>query len=183
MWHRSMQCSVFGIIPTPGISVCYVSACEYLVYARLRFLCYYFGADAGGDDLAAKILAALFLAEQFYGVLEQLRRKLLDNGGGISSCNDKIEAITSMPPTLFRCPYGEYDDHVISAVNSMGMTAIQWDVGAVELEGRQHMPEISERVLKRVQPGGIVLFHNAAKHTPEALPGIIESLSRRAATR
>lgn len=28
----------------------------------------------------------------------------------------------------------------------------------------------------RVQPGSIVLFHNAAKHTPEALPGIIETL-------
>ena len=25
-------------------------------------------------------------------------------------------------------------------------------------------------------PGSIVLFHNAAKHTPEALPGIIEEL-------
>ena len=77
-----LRCTDFGIIPTPGISVCYVSACEYLVYARLRFLCYYFGADASGDDLV-KDLAALFLAEQFYGVLEQLRRKLLDNGGGI----------------------------------------------------------------------------------------------------
>jgi len=31
-------------------------------------------------------------------------------------------------------------------------------------------------VLTRVRPGSIVLFHNAAKHTPEALPGIIESL-------
>jgi len=27
-----------------------------------------------------------------------------------------------------------------------------------------------------VQPGSIVLFHNAAKHTPEALPGILECL-------
>ena len=62
--------------------MCYVSACEYLVDARFRFLCYCLGNDAGGDDLV-KDLAALFLAEQFYGVLEQLRRKLLDNGGGI----------------------------------------------------------------------------------------------------
>jgi len=31
-------------------------------------------------------------------------------------------------------------------------------------------------VLSKVQPGSIVLFHNAALHTPEALPGIIESL-------
>lgn len=27
-----------------------------------------------------------------------------------------------------------------------------------------------------MKPGSIVLFHNAALHTPEALPGIIEAL-------
>ena len=27
-----------------------------------------------------------------------------------------------------------------------------------------------------MQPGSIVLFHNAAIHTPEALPGILEAL-------
>ncbi len=46
----------------------------------------------------------------------------------ISLCNDKIEAVTGVRPTLFRCPYGEYDDHVIRAVNALGMTAVQWDV-------------------------------------------------------
>ena len=37
-------------------------------------------------------------------------------------------------------------------------------------------PEITQRVLSGVQPGSIVLFHNAALHTPEALPDIIDSL-------
>ena len=36
--------------------------------------------------------------------------------------------------------------------------------------------EITDRVLSKVQPGSIVLFHNAAEHTPEALAGIIEAL-------
>ena len=36
--------------------------------------------------------------------------------------------------------------------------------------------EISQRVLKNVRSGSIILFHNAAEHTPEALPGIIEAL-------
>lgn len=36
--------------------------------------------------------------------------------------------------------------------------------------------EITQRVTSKVQPGSIVLFHNAAKHTPEALPGILETL-------
>ena len=31
-------------------------------------------------------------------------------------------------------------------------------------------------MLKNVRSGSIILFHNAAEHTPEALPGIIESL-------
>ena len=46
----------------------------------------------------------------------------------VSACNDKIEAITGVRPTLIRCPYGEYDDHVIAAIRSMGMEPIQWDV-------------------------------------------------------
>jgi peptidoglycan-N-acetylglucosamine deacetylase len=38
--------------------------------------------------------------------------------------------------------------------------------------------EISRNVLTKVKPGSIILFHNAAIHTPEALPGIIESLQK-----
>lgn len=36
--------------------------------------------------------------------------------------------------------------------------------------------EIVSRVTSKVQAGSIVLFHNAALHTPEALPTIIETL-------
>lgn len=93
----------------------------------------------------------------------------------ISACNDKIEAITGKRPTLFRCPYGEYDDHVVDTVNAMGMRCIQWDVDSLDWKDLE-APEITRRVLDRVSPGSIVLFHNAAKHTPEALPGIIEAL-------
>ena len=36
--------------------------------------------------------------------------------------------------------------------------------------------EIHQRVTSKVQPGSIILFHNAGLNTPEALPGIIEYL-------
>jgi len=36
--------------------------------------------------------------------------------------------------------------------------------------------EIINRVTSKVQPGSIILFHNAAKNTTEALPTIIEYL-------
>ena len=93
----------------------------------------------------------------------------------INTSNDKIEAVTGVRPTLFRCPYGEYNDTVISTVNGMGMTAIQWDVDSLDWKGLS-ADEICDRVLKNVKSGSIILFHNAAENTPEALPKIIEGL-------
>ena len=93
----------------------------------------------------------------------------------LNACNDKIEKITGVRPTLVRLPYGDYDDHSINAVRSVGMEPIQWDVDSLDWKDLS-APEITKRVTGKVQPGSIVLFHNAAKHTPEALPGIIECL-------
>ncbi len=91
----------------------------------------------------------------------------------VNACNDKIEAITGVRPTLIRCPYGEYDDHVIAAIRSIGMEPIQWDVDSLDWKDLS-AAEISKRVTGKVQSGSICLFHNAALHTPEALPSILE---------
>lgn len=50
------------------------------------------------------------------------------------SC-DKIEAVTGVRPTLIRCPYGEYDNHVICAVRDYGLEPIQWDVETLHSVG------------------------------------------------
>ena len=57
----------------------------------------------------------------------------------------------------------------------MGMEPIQWDVDSLDWKDLC-AADITKRVTSKVQPGSIVLFHNAAKHTPEALPTILESL-------
>ena len=93
----------------------------------------------------------------------------------LNACNDKIEAVTGVRPTLVRLPYGDYDDNSINAVRSIGMEPIQWDVDSLDWKDLE-APEIIKRVTGKVQSGSIVLFHNAALHTPEALPTIIETL-------
>ena len=90
----------------------------------------------------------------------------------VSAASDRIEAVTGVRPTLFRCPYGEYDDHVITALEGMGITAVQWDVDSLDWKDYD-AKTIFARVTGRVQPGSIVLFHNAALHTPEALGDIV----------
>ena len=53
----------------------------------------------------------------------------------LNACNDKIEAITGVRPTLVRLPYGDYDDNSVLAVRSTGMEPIQWDVEALAAVG------------------------------------------------
>ena len=53
----------------------------------------------------------------------------------LNACNDKIEAVTGVRPTLVRLPYGDYDDNSINAVRSIGMEPIQWDVDALATVG------------------------------------------------
>ncbi len=93
----------------------------------------------------------------------------------ITACNEKVAAITGVTPTLIRCPYGDYNNQVIETIRSLGMEPIQWNVDSLDWK-ELSAPEITDRVLSQVDSGSIVLFHNAALHTPEALPGILESL-------
>lgn len=95
----------------------------------------------------------------------------------VENCDKKIEKITGVKPTLFRAPYGDYNNAVVGAMRDTGHFTIQWDVDSLDWKDLS-ASEIKDRVLKKVKPGSIVLFHNAAKHTPEALPGIIEALQK-----
>lgn len=94
----------------------------------------------------------------------------------VESCNQKIEAITGNKPLLFRAPYGDYDNSVINALESLGMYTIQWDVDSLDWKDTATPESICKRVTSNVKNGSIVLFHNDADHTPEALPTILKCL-------
>ena len=60
-------------------------------------------------------------------------------------------------------------------MRDLGYYTIQWDVDSLDWK-ETGVQDVIDRVLGKVQPGSIVLFHNAAKYTPEALPTIVETL-------
>lgn len=93
----------------------------------------------------------------------------------ITACNQKIEKLTGKAPTLFRPPYGDYNNMVIDCVKGAGMYCVQWDVDS--LDWKDPTPEqMTKTVLDKVQDGSIVLMHNGAKNTPAALPSIIKGI-------
>ena len=93
----------------------------------------------------------------------------------LTACNKKIAQVTGVTPTLFRPPYGDYNDTVINTVNNMPMYPIQWSVDSLDWKN-PGSDAIVKRVLSKTEPGSIILFHNAAPDTPGALPAIIEGL-------
>ena len=52
------------------------------------------------------------------------------------ACSQKIEMITGEQPTLYRAPYGEYDDNLITTIEGMGLKPIQWDVEGMDTDGK-----------------------------------------------
>ena len=93
----------------------------------------------------------------------------------IRCCNEAIKELTGREPTLFRPPYGEYDNKLVRCLRSCGMYCVQWNIDS--LDWKDPSPaEMVQRIKNRLCPGSIILMHNGAANTPEALPQIIEMI-------
>lgn len=57
------------------------------------------------------------------------KEKMLEE---INECDKKIEKITGIKPNLFRPPYGDYNDSVVTTMKEAGHYTIQWDVEAID---------------------------------------------------
>jgi polysaccharide deacetylase family sporulation protein PdaB len=93
----------------------------------------------------------------------------------VKDCNDKIAAITGVVPKLFRAPFGEYNNQVIQTVREMGMYTIQWNIDSLDWKDLTPSQMLS-RIIPKVVPGSIILFHNGGKYTPDVLPSILRTL-------
>lgn len=56
----------------------------------------------------------------------------------IKACDDEIEKVTGVRPTLFRAPYGEYDNKVVGTLRELNHYTIQWDVEASATASNNH---------------------------------------------
>ena len=91
----------------------------------------------------------------------------------LRQCSELVRSITGKPTTLFRPPYGEYNDSVVRVSREEGYECVQWNVDSLDWKNISAQDMVS-RCTKRVNPGDIVLFHNDSKYILEALPQILE---------
>lgn len=119
--------------------------------------------------------------------LEGLDRAVIENE--IRRTNQVIYRIIKKTPRYLRPPGGGYDERVVDILESLGMKTVNWTVNArdyvrmekgfaIEEDYDRLAREVTERVMKQVTPGAIILFHNGPVQTVRALPQIIQGLKK-----
>lgn len=89
----------------------------------------------------------------------------------------KVKEITGYDMFLFRPPYGDYDNALIEVAKECSYYAIQWDVDSLDWQNKG-LDNIIETVTmhKNLGNGSIILCHNGAEYTAQALDGLITGL-------
>lgn len=91
-------------------------------------------------------------------------------------CDEIIESVTGVRPTLYRAPYGEFSDSMLKVFETdLPHKVIQWTADSRDWQGRE-AHDMAHTIITNTQSGGILLFHNDTINTPEALEIILPTL-------
>ncbi|MBQ7799725.1 MAG: polysaccharide deacetylase family protein [Oscillospiraceae bacterium] len=95
----------------------------------------------------------------------------------IIACNEKLKAVTGQTPTLYRGPYGEYNNTLLSEVEKLNMYGLQWDTDSRDWQ-KKSVDYMVKTVTENVKNGSVVLFHNDLENTPAAVNEILKTLTK-----
>ncbi|MCX6134458.1 MAG: polysaccharide deacetylase family protein [Ignavibacteriales bacterium] len=97
---------------------------------------------------------------------------------------DVMDSLTGKRPTLFRPPYGEYNDRVVRVAAELGLKTIQFDLASGDPDPGFTKEKLISYVTSMAKNGSIVVMHINRRgwHTAEALPEIIARLRGRGFT-
>lgn len=91
----------------------------------------------------------------------------------------KVSELTGVEMNLFRPPYGDYNDQLIKCAEKCGYYSVQWDVDSLDWKdyGADSIIEMVTQN-KDLKNGSIILMHNGAKYTKDALEDVIKGLKK-----
>ena len=82
----------------------------------------------------------------------------------IGACSDVLRELTGHAPRLFRAPVGHVNPFVVPAAQARGMRLIGWSARGFDGVTHRARPDVVvARILRDLQPGGIVLLHEGRR--------------------
>lgn len=101
-----------------------------------------------------------------------------DNINQITDCSKKIQNITGSKTTLYRGPYGEYNDTVIDAAKKCNHMTIQWSIDSLDYKSLTS-DQMWERIELKLKAGSIILMHNGTENTALSLDTILTNIEQK----
>lgn len=89
--------------------------------------------------------------------------------------NDRVKDLTGKTPKYFRAPFGDYNNKLMTSLESLDMIGVQWSIDSLDWKGLS-AKQIYDRVVPKAKSGDIVLFHNNSDHVLDALPMVLAAL-------
>jgi len=89
-----------------------------------------------------------------------------------------IENLTNNRPTLFRPPFGYYNNNLIEVCDELGLNCIQWSVDSLDWKGIS-ASEIAGRVISKSENGSIILCHNNSDNIVDGIKMIFEHFKQK----
>lgn len=96
----------------------------------------------------------------------------------VKICSDLVESLTGNKTTLYRAPYGEYNDIVLEAAMEKNHKTIQWNIDTLDYTGLNSEQMIT-RINRSLDKGSIILMHNGTKYTKDSLEAIINNIKEK----
>lgn len=96
----------------------------------------------------------------------------------IKRCSEAIKSITKTDTSLYRGPYGEYNDTVIKAAMDLNHKVIQWSIDTLDYKALTE-EQMWQRIEPNLQNGSIILMHNGTENTALSLDNIIKKIKEK----
>jgi peptidoglycan/xylan/chitin deacetylase (PgdA/CDA1 family) len=100
----------------------------------------------------------------------------------VLSCEETIRQLTTdNRQLLFRPPYGKIKNSQAKSILASGYKIIMWDVLSADFDTKVDPEKCLENVLKNINPGSIIVFHDSLKsfkNLEYALPRTLEFLKK-----
>lgn len=96
----------------------------------------------------------------------------------VMKAHNYIKDLVGVNMCLFRFPFGSYSPRTVGLLKNMGYYPIQWTLDSIDWKntGKNYLINRFLGNDDLLVEGSIILFHNGATYTPEALPEIIEMI-------
>ena len=96
----------------------------------------------------------------------------------VMKAHNYIKDLVGVEMCLFRFPFGSYSPRTVGLLKNMGYYPIQWTLDSIDWKntGKEYLLNRFAGNDDLIVEGSIILFHNGATYTPEALPEIIDMI-------